>query len=258
MPLEDRPSPRSLKPHLWLMALVGLIAPRRLRSEQRLGGDPNVIGRVLTLNHTAYTIIGVLPASYRRTSQVIVPFSTDLYPRLFERSSTTLSLIGRLHPDRTLEQTQQALLTVLRALEQQFPDQMKLRPEAPTKLTPVLGLAKFGKDSWEWKFSVMFGAVAVLVLLVACANVAGLLLARGVVRQREIAIRMAVGATRWRLIRQLLIETALLATAGTAAGIGFAFRNYSRVFSLFRPRESLISRRVLAPSENQLPEGRKT
>jgi hypothetical protein len=191
---------------------------------RHLSGDPNVVGRVLALNHTAYTIIGVLPDNIRGNyGQIIVPFSTDLYPRLFERDSTTMGLTGRLLPDRTIEQTQQALMAVLRGLADQFPDKVKFKQESPPKLTPVLGLAKLWKDSWRTKFSVLLGAVAVLILLIACANVAGLLLARGVARRREIAIRLAVGATRWRLIRQLMVEAALLATAGTAAGIGLAF-----------------------------------
>jgi predicted permease len=192
--------------------------------QRRLGGDANVIGRVLTLNHTAYTIIGVLPDNIRGNyGEVIVPVSTDLYPRLFERDSGTMLLIGRLLPGRTPEQTQQSLMATLRSLAEQFPDKMKLKQESPPKLTPVLGLAKFGKDSWEMNFSMMLGAVAALVLLIACANVAGLLLARGVARRREIAVRLAVGATRWRLIRQLMVEAALLAVAGTAAGAGIAF-----------------------------------
>jgi len=192
--------------------------------QRSLGGDQNVIGRILTLNHTAYTIIGVLQSDVRGNyGQVIVPFSLDLYPRLFERDSTTMGLTGRLLPGRTPEQTQQALMGVLRGLAEQFPDKMKLKQESPPKLTPVLGLAKYGKDSWEIKFSVMLGAVAALVLLIACANVAGLMLAGGVARRREIAIRLAVGATRWRLIRQLMVEATLLAVAGTAAGVGFAF-----------------------------------
>jgi predicted permease len=195
--------------------------------QRRLGGDPNVIGRLFTLNNTAYTIIGVLPANHRgaygRTPEVFVPLSAALYPRLFERDNTTMGLTGRLHPGSTPAQTQQALMAMLRGLERQFPDKMELKQESPPKLKPVLGLAKFGKESWELKFSAMLGAVAVLVLLIACANVAGLLLARGAARQREIAIRMAVGATRLRLIRQMLVEAALIALAGTAAGIGFAF-----------------------------------
>jgi len=192
--------------------------------QRSLGGDQNVIGRILTLNHTAYAIIGVLPSDVRGNyGQVIVPFSADLYPQLFERDSATMGLTGRLLPGRTIEQTQQALMGVLRGLAEQFPDKMKLKQDSPPKLTPVLGLAKYGKDSWEMDFSMTLGAVAALVLLIACANVAGLLLARGVARRREIAIRLAVGATRWRLIRQLMVEATLLAVAGTAAGVGFAF-----------------------------------
>ena len=188
--------------------------------QKRLGSDPNVIGRVLTVNHTAYTIIGVLSADHRKAPDLIVPLSTDLYPRLFERDNTSMSLIGRLAPDRTIIQTQQMLAAVLQGLQERFPDKVKLKPDTTPKLIPVLGLAKF--DPWELNFPTMLGAVAALVLLIACANVAGLLLARGAARQREIAIRLAVGATRWRLIRQLLVETTLIVVAGTGAGVGIA------------------------------------
>src|SRR5262245_15335639 len=169
---------------------------------RRLAGDPNVIGRILTLNQTAYTIIGVLPADIRGNyGQVIAPVSVDLYPRLFERDSATMGLTARLLPDRTPEQTQQALMAVMRGLAEQYPDKIKLDQGSPPKLRPVLGLVGFGKGSWELEFSATLGAVAALILLLACANVAGLLLARGVTRRREIAIRLAVGATRFRLIR---------------------------------------------------------
>jgi putative ABC transport system permease protein len=173
--------------------------------QRRLGGDPNVIGSLFTLNSTAHTIIGVLSANFRgsygRVPEVFVPFSTTLYPSLFERDSATLSLTGRLAPGRTYQQTQQALMVVLRGLEQQFPDKIKLRQESPPELNPAFGLTKLGKDGWYRRFTVMSGAVALLVLLIACANVAGLLLARGVARQREIATRLAIGATRLRIIR---------------------------------------------------------
>ncbi|HKQ77970.1 MAG TPA: ABC transporter permease, partial [Blastocatellia bacterium] len=187
---------------------------------RRLAGDANVIGRILTLNHTPYTIIGVLSANHRDAPEVIAPLSVDLYPRLFERDNTSMSLVGRLAPGRTIAQTQQALMPVLKALSQQFPDKVKFNPDAPPKLTPSMGPAKY--DMGDLQFPIMLGAVAVLILLIACANVAGLLLARGAARHREIAIRLAVGATRWRLIRQSLVETALIAVAGTAAGIGLA------------------------------------
>lgn len=189
--------------------------------QQRLGGDANVIGHALTLNHTAYTIIGVLAPHHRNAPEIIVPLSTDLYPRLFERDSTTMSLMGRLAPGRTLTQTEQALQSVVQGLSRQYPGQLKLKPDALPQLRPVMGLMKF--DWAAVSFHTMLGAVALLVLLIACANVAGLLLARGAARQRELAIRLAVGASRWRLMRQLLAETMLLAITGTAAGIGIAW-----------------------------------
>ena len=195
--------------------------------QRRLGGDPNVIGRPFTLNSTVYTIVGVLSpdfrSSYGRVPEVFVPFSTALYPRLFERDSATLSLLARLAPGRTYQQTQQELMVVLRGLEQLYPDKIKLRQESPPELNPAFGLTKLRNNGWYRRFTVMSGAVALLVLLLACANVAGLLLARGVARQREIATRLAIGATRLRIIRQLLVETALIAATGTAAGIGVAY-----------------------------------
>ncbi len=93
-----------------------------------------MIGRILTLNHTAYTIIGLLLSHVRGNyGQVIVPFSADLYPRLFERDSTTMGLTGRLLPGRTIEQTGQALMGVLRGLAGQLHDEMKLKVDSQPK-----------------------------------------------------------------------------------------------------------------------------
>lgn len=185
--------------------------------QRRLNGDPNVIGARLTLNRTNYTVIGVLSSNHRGGAEIVVPLSTDLYPRLFERDNTSMSLIGRLAFGRTVQQTEASLWSTLRGLQQTYPDQMKLRNDAPPKLRLVVGPVKFDR------VHTMLTVVGVTILLIACANVVGLLLARGASRQREIAIRLAVGASRVRLIRQLLIETGLIATAGTAAGIGLAF-----------------------------------
>ena len=195
-----------------------------------LAGDPDAIGREITLNNTAFTIIGVLPANYRSIEggglhpDVFVPLNTALKPNLFDRKAAIMTLIGRLMPGRTREETQQALTTALQGLEERFPDQQKRQRTPPPTLTPVEGLAKYREGSENQMvlaFSLVLSVVAVLVLLIACTNVAGLLLARGAARRNEIATRVAIGASRSQLIKQLLLEAALVAAAGTAAGIGF-------------------------------------
>jgi predicted permease len=199
--------------------------------QMRLGGDPNVVGRKLTFNNAPFTVIGVLPAGYRAIQgegidpDVYIPFNRALQPNLFDRYATQIQPIGRLAAGRTREQTQKELSRVLREVAQLSPDRKPQSPTAPV-LTPVAGLPKWGQSPFDRSvlgFSVVLGAVTALVLLIACANVAGLLLARGVARRREIAIRLAIGADRVQLIRQLLIEAALVAGAGTAAGIGLTF-----------------------------------
>jgi predicted permease len=198
--------------------------------KQRLEGDPNVIGREITLNNKAFTIIGVLPTNYRTIEgvgarpEVFVPLNTTLYPRLFDRRNSMLPLIiGRLAPGRTSIQTQQALWTVLNELADRYPEQAYRKQSPPPELVPVSGTAKHGEGSSIVTFSVALSAVAAVVFLIACANVAGLLLARGVSRQREIAIRLAVGATRLRLVRQLMVETTIVAAAGATVGIGLTY-----------------------------------
>jgi predicted permease len=194
----------------------------------RLEGDPNVIGRTLTFNNTPFTVIGVLPSNYRSVQglgvhpEVFVPFNTALQPNLFKRSAEVMLPVGRLNRGRTREQTQQALMAVLRELERRFPNHL----DRPQSLVPVQGLAKMSPSPQSRPiiaFSATLGAVVLLVLLIACANVAGLMLARGVARQREISVRLAIGAGRLQLIRQFLIESALVAGAGTLAGVALTF-----------------------------------
>lgn len=191
--------------------------------KRRLSADPNVLGRVISLGGTAYTIIGVLPTSYRSIQgagirpDVFMPFNSDRQPDLFQRRAKLLLSVARLKPGRTVQQTQAALTSVLHTLEQQFPDHL----DDPQVLHPVIG-STLQVDIFQpiVAFSFVLAGVVALVLLTGCANVAGLLLARGAARGREIGIRTAIGAARGQLIRQLLIESALLAAAGTLGGFG--------------------------------------
>lgn len=191
--------------------------------KRRLSADPHVLGRVISLGGTGYTIIGVLPASYRSIQgagirpDVFMPFNTDRQPDLFQRRAKLLSSVARLRPGRTNQQTQAALMSVLHALEQRFPDLL----DDPQVLHPVIG-STLGVDIFQpvVAFSFVLAGVVALVLLTGCANVAGLLLARAAARRREIGIRTAIGAARGQIVRQLLIESGLLAAAGTLGGFG--------------------------------------
>jgi predicted permease len=199
--------------------------------QERLGGNPNIIGRTLTFDNTAFTVIGVLPADYRAIQgggvdpDVYIPLNRALQPSLLDRNAIQVRPIGRLAADRTPQQTQQELLGALRELAQRFPGHMPPSSSAAV-LTPVAGLSKLGQSQSDRSvvgFSAVLAAVTVFVLLIACVNVTGLLLARGVARQHEMAIRCAIGAGRLQLVRQLLVEAMLLAGAGTASGIGLTF-----------------------------------
>lgn len=202
--------------------------------QRQLAADPNVIGRILTLDNTQFTVIGVLPGSYRAIQgygidpDIFIPFNTVLQPGLFDRRPSVFDMmkpIGRLAAGRTREQTQQALNRVLREMALKDPQQTAQSHAAPS-LIPVVGLAKYGDSQADRSillFSVVLSGVATLVLLIGCTNVAGLLLARGVARRREIAVRLAIGAGRVQLVRQLLIEVAIVALLGTAAGVGITF-----------------------------------
>src|SRR5215510_7096968 len=244
--------------------------------QERFGAKPDVIGQQIKLNQTTFTIIGVTPPGFTGSLQVssrpavTVPLAFE--PTLLgERSGMArtgrpdvwwINLMGRLKPGATMEQARDSLNGAFQAMALEVMPPPR-RDNEPAKLDPrdyPRLVARSGSqglmESREWYSATIYGlfGVVALVLLVACANVANLLLARASLRGPEIGVRLAVGAGRWRLIRQLLTESVLLAALGGVVGAIFAFWGKSALVALtdrdtgFLPEkiEPSINWRVLA------------
>ncbi len=186
--------------------------------QRRFGGNANVIGQTATINGESYTIVGVLPATFQfalRNADLFVPYQPT-QNQLTRRYMHGTNLIGRLKDGVTPEQAQADVDVIAGRIEQQFNDShagtkarvVPLQEEIVGTVRPIL--------------LVLLAAVG-FVLLIACANVASLLLTRSLSRQKEVGIRAALGASRWRVIRQLLTESLLLSLAGGIAGVIIAY-----------------------------------
>jgi len=218
--------------------------------QKHLAGDSNVIGKTILLNRQRFTIIGVTPAGF---TGAITPFAADVWmpammlPQMMPNFAASLSRrrdelfsgLGRLEPSITLAQAEAEVETINRQFDLADPppnssQQADFIASRTLKLSHVQGISIPHFRRMAKVGTALLFAVVGTVLLIACANVANLLLSRAAARRKEIAVRLALGAGRWRLVRQLLTESALLALLGAAVGLLFAFW-INRALMAFEP-----------------------
>jgi len=216
--------------------------------QRRFGGQANILNQTLTLNGKSYTVIGVMPADYAYPSRVemwvpVGQLSGD--PNWQQRGNHPgLYAVARLKPGATISQAQADMNNIAANLEKQYPDSNTANG---VRIRPMLEVFVGDVRSTLW---VLFGAVG-FVLLIACANIANLLLARATTRRKEMAIRAAMGAGRWRITRQLLTESVVLAVVGGTLGLVVAHFTIKLILyvsptAIPRAREIAVDWRVLA------------
>jgi len=201
--------------------------------QSAFGADASLVGKRVILNRTAFTVIGIAPQGFGGTEPIPSAFWVPITMQramepdrdfLGDANVSWLSLLGRVEPGVSMGQVRADLSVIASSIDQQHPGRQTI--------LAIRTATFFGRPE---EHTVVLGAAAVilfgfgLVLLIACANVANLMLARATARHKEIAVRLAVGAGRWRLIRQLLTESVMLALMGGALGSVLAFWSFEAI-----------------------------
>jgi predicted permease len=211
----------------------------------RFGSDRSIIGRTIQINRHLYTIVGVAPPDFQGCktglrADVWIPLGMDQSVwgsnRPEDRGSFWLNVLGKLRPGVDRRQAEGELDLLM----QQIIENSRNVDRGPSQITlDPLWRSPFGANVYLYKTLPMLLALAAVLLLLACANVANLLLVRSVTRRREIALRLSLGASRWRLIRQLLVETLLLALVGGALALALTAWTAGTFAAFFPPTANL-------------------